>query len=207
MRPCLSALAPVIAVASLLVVPAGTAMAQDKIAPTRTYGRDANYGKDFGAVYTNKSKQAPDKSFGLPTAARPNAMPEQQQELVKGSAPPTHPLPNDNASPTTGGNADANASSFGLPDLAPNHEAVPPAAPSANPDFFARTNEFDLPRTTGDTSGEETSMFTTSTPGLGGTDQLQQDAAGPNAAGGQAGTTFGSAAFGTRQDVGNNAAR
>ena len=196
MRPCLS----VLVLGFIAILPAGMAAAQDKIAPTRTYGGDRNYGKEFGATYSNKSRLPPEKGFGLPSMARPGAGPEQQQGLVKGATAPTNPLPNDAATPTPNEAKGSDANTFGLPELAPNHEGTPPASPSSNTDFFAHTTEFDLPKTGSDTGTSDTPLYTTREPAaLGGTEQTtpDSDASDRNA--------FGAASFGSPPAAGSDA--
>jgi hypothetical protein len=174
MRPYLR----VAVLAGLVLAPAGMASAQEKIAPTRTYGADRNYGQDTGKTYMTRSKEAPDRNYGTPAFGRKDALiPQQKPSPANQEAnAPTGPLQNDTVSPAPGTGAGVNAESFGLPDLAPNHEGVPPASPSTGTDFFAHTTEFDLPKPGTDADAADTPLYTTNDPAAAGSSAtLSQD--------------------------------
>ncbi|HYZ22599.1 MAG TPA: hypothetical protein VE690_10620 [Rhodopila sp.] len=178
MRPSVPALVLAgLALGPLGTIPVGPASAQEKIAPTRTYSTDRNDGPDFGKTYMPRSKEAPDRAYGTPTFGRKGAVaPEQKGGPTKEEAnAPNGPLPNDTVTPTPGAGAGVNADTFGLPDLAPNNEGVPPASPSANTDFFAHTTEFDLPKPGTDADATDTPLYTTGNPASGGTATPGQD--------------------------------
>lgn len=135
---------------------AGAAVAQNKIAPTRTYGTETN-----GSTYITTLKEHPDKNFGLPTfGTRGAEMPQQKPFSSK--------APAGGGETATGGAMTPGAPSpdLGMPVPGTPDPVMPGAetagASSAPMDFFPPTTEFQLPkRNQAAASDTDTPLYTT----------------------------------------------
>lgn len=122
------------------------ALAQEKIAPSRTYG----------ATYVPTLKEHPDRNFGLPTFGRKDSgMPEQRGLNADAEPParPGQPKPEEGPLPER-----ASAAALPAPRSRPGSDVVPSS--SSQPDFFAPDTDFDLPKP-GSHDSTDTPLFTT----------------------------------------------
>ncbi|HEX2939818.1 MAG TPA: hypothetical protein VHO91_02150 [Rhodopila sp.] len=156
------ALAPLLGGAVLLW--AGSAVAQQKIAPTRTYGT----GPD-GANYLTTLKEHPDKNFGLPTFGQRGA--EMPKQLPLGGSATGQQTATRNATP----DAAAPTPDLGMPAPGDGPGGAPGAAGGGMPgagaaggasapmDFFpSTTEEFQLPKQKqAAAAGMDTPLYTT----------------------------------------------
>lgn len=145
--------APVLAGVSMMVL-CDQAQAQDKIAPSRSYG----------ANYVTTLKQRPEKEFGLPAFGRKSSGMLEQKALNADTPPPERPGQPKTETNAMGDDGRTSAAALPAPQARPGADAVPSSA--QQPDFFASSTDFGL-RKPGRGDTYDTPLFTT------------QDEAGP----------------------------
>jgi hypothetical protein len=155
----LAGLAGLVGLAGLAGMTAGPAVAQQLIAPSRSYGTYA------------PPKSTLEKGYGLPTFGTPGAMEPKQKTMEPKPVQPEQPDPFRPS--TTLGTAAPQSS--GTPDF---FAAAPSANSSDTPDFFQSTPDAALPKariSKPGTATGETPLFTT-TQGMSGDDTTSDKA-------------------------------